>query len=119
MFRDFVRLNDIVLFAHLGVSEAEREMGQRIHIDVELTVDLSPVEEADALADTINYEAVYTAVESDTAQEVLVHFFSDGVQAQADALVASLGLDYEDAQVRQVKADGFAALRAPCLTSRF
>jgi dihydroneopterin aldolase len=58
-----VRLNDIVFFAHLGVSEAEREVGQRIHIDVELTVDLSPVERSDALADTINYEAVYGAVE--------------------------------------------------------
>ena len=60
---DHVRLNDIVLFAHLGVSEAEREVGQRIHFDLDLELDLSRPSETDALSDTINYEAVYRAVE--------------------------------------------------------
>ncbi len=62
MTADHVRLNDIVLFAHLGVTEAEREVGQRIHIDLELTLDLSGAAESDALADTVNYEAVYRTV---------------------------------------------------------
>jgi dihydroneopterin aldolase len=60
--RDRVRLNDIVLFAHLGVTEAEREVGQRIHIDLELDVDLGAPAGSDALADTVNYEAVYRHV---------------------------------------------------------
>ena len=56
---DHVRLNDVVFFAHLGVSEAEREVGQRIHIDVDLTVDLDQASRTDELGDTVNYEAVF------------------------------------------------------------
>jgi dihydroneopterin aldolase len=59
---DHVRLNDIVLFAHLGVTEAERQVGQRIRIDLELEVDLSRASLSDALADTVSYEAVYQEV---------------------------------------------------------
>lgn len=61
---DHVRLNDIVLFAHLGVSEAERAVGQRIHIDLDLEADLAEAGRSDALGDTLNYEAVYQLVES-------------------------------------------------------
>jgi len=61
---DHVRLNDIVLFAHLGVSEAERAVGQRIHLDLDLEADLERAGRSDALADTLNYEAVYQLVES-------------------------------------------------------
>lgn len=64
MDRDHLRLNDIVLFAHLGVSEAERQIGQRIHIDLDLEMDLEGPSESDTLADTVNYEAVYREVES-------------------------------------------------------
>jgi dihydroneopterin aldolase len=60
--RDRVRLNDIVLFAHLGVTEAEREVGQRIHLDLELELDLGASSRSDALTDTVNYEAVYRRV---------------------------------------------------------
>jgi 7,8-dihydroneopterin aldolase/epimerase/oxygenase len=56
---DHVRLNDVVFFAHLGVSEAEREVGQRIHIDIDLTVDLDRASHTDDLHDTVNYEAVF------------------------------------------------------------
>ena len=62
MSHDHIRLNDVVLFAHLGVTEAEREVGQRIHLDVDLEVDLEGSSRSDSLADTVNYEAVYLAV---------------------------------------------------------
>jgi dihydroneopterin aldolase len=61
--RDRIRLNDIVLFAHLGVTEAEREVGQRIHIDVSLETDLSAAGGSDVLADTVSYEAVYRSIQ--------------------------------------------------------
>jgi dihydroneopterin aldolase len=60
--QDHVRLLDIVLFAHLGVTEAEREVGQRLHLDVELQVDLEVASRTDALGDTVNYEGVYREV---------------------------------------------------------
>jgi dihydroneopterin aldolase len=59
---DHVRLNDVVFFAHLGVSEAEREVGQRIHLDVDLTVDLDRASQSDDLHDTVNYEAVFREI---------------------------------------------------------
>lgn len=64
MGSDHVRLNDIVLFAHLGVTPAEREVGQRIHIDVDLQLDVSRASQSDALADTIDYEALYRRIEA-------------------------------------------------------
>ena len=62
MSQDHVRLNDVVFFAHLGVSEAEREVGQRIHVDVELEVDLERASRSDDLHDTVNYEAVFREI---------------------------------------------------------
>ncbi|NNF07912.1 MAG: dihydroneopterin aldolase [Candidatus Eisenbacteria bacterium] len=64
MAQDSVRLNDIVLFAHLGVSPAEREVGQRIHLDLEVSASLEKASQTDALGDTVNYEAIYRTVES-------------------------------------------------------
>jgi dihydroneopterin aldolase len=61
---DHIRLNDIVLFAHLGVTEAEREVGQRIHLDLDLELDLGAASGSDVLVDTVSYEAVYRLVES-------------------------------------------------------
>lgn len=97
MARDRVRLHDIVLFAHLGVTEAEREVGQRIHIDLDLEVDLGGPAGSDALADTVNYEAVYRhvvgvversrhklleALAGDLVREVLGAFPVDGVRVR-------------------------------------
>ncbi len=60
---DRIRLSGIALFAHLGVHEAERETGQKIRIDVELTADLEGAAASDSLAHTVDYERVYRIVE--------------------------------------------------------
>ncbi len=59
---DIIRLRDITVFGFYGVSPAEREVGQKIQIDLELHADLSAACRSDALADTINYESVYSRV---------------------------------------------------------
>lgn len=64
---DKVRLHGIVLFAHLGVHEAERQVGQKIRIDVEMTADLDPAGRSDSLHQTIDYEKVYRLVEETVA----------------------------------------------------
>ena len=61
---DVVRLNGIVLFAHLGVHEAEREAGQKIQVDIEMSADLSPAGHSDSLAATIDYQKAYRLVET-------------------------------------------------------
>ena len=59
---DAIRLKDLTVFGHFGVSPAEREVGQKIQLDIELTADLKAACESDSLKDTINYEAVYANV---------------------------------------------------------
>jgi dihydroneopterin aldolase len=61
---DIIRLNGITIFGFYGVSPAEREVGQKIQIDLDLHANLSAACRSDSLSDTINYEAVYSAVMS-------------------------------------------------------
>jgi dihydroneopterin aldolase len=59
---DIIRLKGMTLFGYYGVSKAEREIGQKIQVDLELHADLRAACRSDDLADTINYEAVYARV---------------------------------------------------------
>ena len=59
---DVIRLKDITIFGFYGVSPAEREVGQKIQIDLDLYTDLARACRTDSLQDTINYEAVYSKV---------------------------------------------------------
>ncbi len=51
-----VRLLNIALFGHHGVTQAERDAGTRLDLDVELTFDSSVAESNDDLAETIDYQ---------------------------------------------------------------
>lgn len=59
---DLIRLKDITIFGFYGVSPQEREVGQKIQIDLDIHTDLSGACASDSLQDTINYENVYTSV---------------------------------------------------------
>ena len=59
---DLIRLKNITIFGFYGVSPQEREVGQKIEIDLDLHTDLSAACSSDSLKDTINYETVYTTV---------------------------------------------------------
>ncbi len=59
---DHIRLKDITIFGFYGVSPAEREVGQKIQIDLDIETDLSAAAESDQLQDTINYESIYSRV---------------------------------------------------------
>ena len=56
-----IRLKNIVLFGYHGVSAAEREVGTRIEVDVDLRTTVDP---RDALASTVDYSAVFRTVEA-------------------------------------------------------
>jgi 7,8-dihydroneopterin aldolase/epimerase/oxygenase len=55
---DRISLEGIEVFAHHGVLEHERELGQRFVIDVHLELDLAPAAASDDLADTVDYGAL-------------------------------------------------------------
>jgi len=58
-----IRLHNMTFYGFHGVSKAERETGRRFEVDCELEVDIAHAAETDKLADTVNYTAVYDAVE--------------------------------------------------------
>jgi dihydroneopterin aldolase len=59
---EFIRLNNMIFYAHHGYYQAERELGQKFEVDLEFSCDLSKAIETDALSDTINYKDVFLRV---------------------------------------------------------
>jgi len=59
---DLIRLKNLTIFGFYGVSPQEREVGQKIQIDLDLHADLAAACASDSLQDTINYESIYTTV---------------------------------------------------------
>jgi dihydroneopterin aldolase len=55
-------LRGITVFGYYGVSPLEREIGQKLEIDVEFHHDFTKACMTDALEDTVNYERVYARV---------------------------------------------------------
>ena len=55
-------LEGLQFFGHHGDSEAERSVGGRVDVDVEVLCDLSRAGRTDTLADTVNYVTCYRAV---------------------------------------------------------
>jgi 7,8-dihydroneopterin aldolase/epimerase/oxygenase len=61
---DTVILSGIETFAYGGVSAAERAIGQRYRIDVELSIDTRPPAASDAIEDAVHYGHVHDAAVS-------------------------------------------------------
>ena len=57
-----VAIRGLSIYTHHGVSEAEREIGQRLDIDVSLDVPDCDAVITDRLEDTVNYSEVYGVV---------------------------------------------------------
>jgi dihydroneopterin aldolase len=61
--KDVIRLVGLTFYGYHGVSAAEKETGRVFEVDCELEVDLAEAGHSDQLADTIDYVAVYTAIQ--------------------------------------------------------
>jgi len=59
---EFIRLNNMIFYAHHGYYQAERELGQKFEVDLEFSCDLSEAIVTDSLSDTINYRDVFLRV---------------------------------------------------------
>lgn len=62
MLEEKVVLKGITVFGYYGVSPMEREIGQKLEIDVEYHNDFTKACVTDSLEDTVNYERVYAVV---------------------------------------------------------
>jgi dihydroneopterin aldolase len=59
---DRLLLEGLQFFGHHGDVEAERALGGRVDVDVEIRSDLRPAGRSDQLADTLDYVRCYEAV---------------------------------------------------------
>lgn len=55
---DRIVLDGLTVWAHHGVLDWERQVGQRFVVDAVLELDLAPAAASDALADTVDYGAL-------------------------------------------------------------
>lgn len=60
---DQILVRGLRLWAHVGVLAHERELGQWFEVDLTLRVDLSAAARRDALADTLDYSQLITALQ--------------------------------------------------------
>ena len=58
---DKILLQGLVFFGRHGCHAAERELGQKFSVDIEMSSDLSPACATDDMNDTVDYVAVYNA----------------------------------------------------------
>lgn len=56
---DTIRLTNMTFYAHHGYYEAERELGQKFEVDIEVSFDLKKAALEDDLEKTLDYTAVY------------------------------------------------------------
>lgn len=60
---DRIVVRGLRLWAHVGVLEQERAHGQWFELDLELAFDLGAAARSDALADTLDYSLLITALQ--------------------------------------------------------
>jgi dihydroneopterin aldolase len=96
---DKILVSGLEFHAHAGVTEAERQTGQRCSLDLEIVTDLRKAGESDNLADAIDYSAVCGAVlEVGTTRRFAL------VEALAEAVAATILEKFPHAEEVMVRA---------------
>ncbi len=62
---DRIILHNMVFQGHHGTLPAERELGQRFEVDIELTLDLSRAIASDDLHDTVDYSRAHAIAQEE------------------------------------------------------
>jgi len=60
---DLIHVRGLRLWAHVGVLDFERAEGQWFELDLRLAFDLAPAGRSDALADTLDYSVLISALQ--------------------------------------------------------
>lgn len=98
---DRIRLLGMRFYGYHGALEAERELGQRFVIDVELGLDLRAAGESDDLAHTVNYATVFTQVRD--VAEGRPHALLESVAEHIAGRILSAFAAVEEVRVRVQK----------------
>ncbi len=78
---DIVFIHDLAVDCVIGVWDWERELDQRIYIDLDLGTNISPAAASDRLNDTLNYKAISQRVSAYAVAEKcqLVERLAEGI----------------------------------------
>jgi dihydroneopterin aldolase len=90
-------LKNMAFYGHHGVYSTEKELGQRIEVDVELVADLADAGRTDDFEATVNYVDIYTIV-----KDIVEKGEYNLVEAIGTAIInqISAGYDLERVTVR-------------------
>ena len=110
---DRIILKNLVFRGYHGIHPAERQLGQRFEVDVELSLDLSQAMGSDALADTVDYSRALAIVrdEVEGRQYQLLETLAGAIVRR---LLGELSVTAVRVQVRkpQVPLDGILSYTA-------
>jgi dihydroneopterin aldolase len=82
---DKIKLTNIVFYAHHGYYKAERELGQRFELDIEVTCDLKEAAREDDLHKTIDYRTIYSI-----AKDAFENYKFKLLESVADRIAAQI-----------------------------
>jgi dihydropteroate synthase len=95
---DRIQLKGMTFYCHHGVNEAERELGQKIVVDVELSLDLYRVGTTDDKKGIVDYSKVYALVkeiattERVNLLETIAHRIAEGILEHFPVRVVTVGV---------------------------
>lgn len=90
-FSDTIRLKNMTFYAHHGFYEAERELGQKFEVDIEVKCDLQPASLQDNLKNTIDYRSIYR-IAKDTFENYKFKLIETVAEKIADKILALPGI---------------------------
>ncbi len=90
-FFDTIRLKNMTFYAHHGFYEAERELGQKFEVDIEVKCDLQPVAMQDKLKNTIDYRSIYK-IAKDTFENYKFKLIETVAEKIANKILALPGI---------------------------
>lgn len=94
---DVIHVRGLRLWAHVGVLDVERAEGQWFALDLALAVDLARAGRSDALADTLDYSQLITALQGQARSircQTLEHY-SERILDLAEALYGQVPIRLE------------------------
>lgn len=98
MGEDRILLEGMIFYGYHGALQAERELGQRFVVDVELHCDLRPAGTSDELSKTVDYSEIYRQ-----AREVAEGEPLNLVETVAERIAASVIERHHPVQAIRVK----------------
>jgi dihydroneopterin aldolase len=97
MPRDRILVRNLRLWAHVGVLERERQLGQWFELDLTLAWDLEPAGRSDALAGSLDYSQAITALQRQarTIRCLTIEHYAERIFEQIEALYGPVPMQVE------------------------